>query len=94
MTWIFVAQLLVLAFLTVNSGRIAKPHSLRLAWRWLAAVAINHLIFNLFRHENYNHSSDMARIGFWEDGFQWLFLGLSIYCLSGVVSVTGSSEKR
>lgn len=94
MTWILVAQLLVLAFLTVNSGRIANPRPLRLAWRWLAAVAISHIVFNLFRHENYSHSSDMARIEFWEDGFQWLFLGLSIYSLSGIVPVVGSGEKR
>jgi hypothetical protein len=94
MTWIVVAHLLVLAFFTVNTGRIASPHSLRYAWRWLAAVATSHIVFNVIRQENIHDSSDMARIELWADGFQWLFLGFSIYCLSSVVPLTTGGEKK
>lgn len=93
MTWILVAYLLVLAFLTVNTGKLSNIHSLRSAWRWLAMVAISHVLFALFRVENFRDASDMARIELWADGFQWLFLGISLFCLSGVVPVIGGNAK-
>jgi hypothetical protein len=80
MNWFLVAYLVALAYLTVQ-----KKDSLGSAWFWLGILAFSHTVFALFRAGNATNPRDLILVEIWANGFEWLFLGLSIRSLAGVL---------
>lgn len=80
MNWFLVAYLVALTYLTVQ-----RKDSLSTAWSWLGILAISHFVFALFRAGNATNPRDLILVEIWANGFQWLFLGLSILSLVGAL---------
>jgi len=85
MNWFIVAYLIALAYLTAHKNLSHRRKSLGSAWSWLGILAISHFVFALFRAGNSTNPRDMILIGIWANGFEWLFLGISIFCLAGAL---------
>ena len=86
MTWILIAYLAALLYVSANQQKFAYPAALRPAWLWFAAIPISHFIFALFRVGNSRDPRDLALIEIWAEGFQWLLLGISIVFLARAVA--------
>ncbi len=54
-------------------------------------VPMTMAVFALIRANNYRDPRDLLLTEIWQNGFVWLFLGLSIYGLSGLL---GESQNR
>ena len=85
MNWFFAAYLIALAFLTAQKSVGLRRNSLVSAWSWLAMLAISHFVFALFRAGNSRDPRDMLLIEIWANGFEWLFLGISMFCLASAL---------
>ncbi len=83
MNWLLPVYLIVLAFVSVRRPIAANPAGLRRAWFWFGAVAISHFFFALIRASNFRDPRDLALTEIWADGLQWLFLGISFFCVAG-----------
>jgi hypothetical protein len=86
MTWILIAYLAALLYVSANQQKFANPAALRPAWLWFAAVPISHFFFTLIRAGNFGDPRDLALVEIWSEGFQWLLLGVSIVYLAGAVA--------
>lgn len=84
MTWLLIAYLLVLGFLSFHKGGSQSAEGLKGAWRWFAFVPLSHALFTLFRVANHN-DRDIVLVEIWANGFAWLFMGISILKLSGAI---------
>lgn len=84
MTYIAAAYLLALVYLSVHRQRTPDFPSLQGAWTWLALIPINQFVFALFRAANIRAPRDLALVEIWADGLGWLFLGISMFCLTDV----------
>jgi len=91
MTWIIIAYLLVLVFLSANRTRFPDRLSLRLAWTWFALIPISHFVFAIFQATNIRDPRDLALVEIWSNGFEWLLLGVSMIFLKDVIASTQSS---
>ena len=80
--WLLVAYLVVLGYFTFHKDRWDSTEPLRKAWITFSGVPLSIAVFTLFRVFNHDDVRDMILVGIWENGFVWLFLGLSIYRLS------------
>ena len=85
-TWLLIAYLLALTFLSINRQKFSDTGSLRMAWLWLAGVPLSHFFFSLFRAGNFGSTRDLALVEIWADGFAWLLLGISLLCLAGILA--------
>lgn len=94
MNWIFATYLLALVYLTTHKDKLARGNSLRGAWTWLALIPIVQFVFALMRAGNFRNPRDLALVEIWADGFGWLFLGISMLRLIGVINQcqTGNAE--
>jgi len=86
MTWIYIAYLAALLYVSTNRQRFGHPGSLRLAWLYYAAIGFSHFFFTLFRAGNFSDSRDLALVEIWSEGVQWLLLGISLVYLAGTVA--------
>jgi hypothetical protein len=84
MTWMLIAYLFGLLYVAVNRNKLAKSVSLRAAWVWFALVPLSQFVFALFRAGNIRSTTDLALVEIWADGIGWLFLGISLLCLTGM----------
>ena len=84
MNWFFAAYLIALAYLTVHKNG-SHTSSLPKPWCWLAMLPITHFVFALFRAGNVRDTRDMVLIEIWANGFEWLFVGISMFTLAGVL---------
>ncbi|MEP4077022.1 hypothetical protein [Haloferula sp.] len=85
MTWIFPVYIVALAYLTVQKDLGDSKASLAGAWSWLAGLAISQFVFALFRAGNARNTRDMILVEIWANGFAWLFLGFSMFCLGAAL---------
>jgi hypothetical protein len=84
MNHLLVALLIALAVISFRSDKAPNPSAIRMAWIWFACIPFTHVVTTLFRAGNYRNPYDIALVEIWSDGFQWLFLGLSIVSLANV----------
>ena len=85
MNLILPAYLLALVYISAQRDRRSTMPSLRAAWIWFAMIPISHFVFTLFRAGSTPNVRDLALVEIWADGFAWLFLGISMLCLTSVV---------
>lgn len=85
MTWILIVYMVALVCLAANRERLPKNVSLGGAWIWFSLVPISRFVFALFRAGNLRNPKDLALVEIWADGIGWLFLGISFFCLSGLM---------
>ena len=89
MNWLLIVYLLVLVYF-VSREKLGETDSLRLAWIWFALIPISHFVFAMIRVSNSRSPSDLALTGVWEDGIDWLLLGISMF--AGVQARCGIEE--
>lgn len=82
MKWILIAYLFALVYIAVNRSRFPKRGSLRSAWVWFALVPITQFVFTLFRAGTGGSGKALFLVETWADGIGWLFLGISLLCLT------------
>jgi len=92
MTWILVAYLIALIYLSTRREKSSSNASLRQAWITFALIPLSHFVFTLFRIGNYQHPRDLALIELWATGFEWLLLGISLLFLTGTIAPENSSH--
>ncbi len=83
MNWILAAYLLALVYLSVHQQRSPAFPSMRAAWVWLALIPLSQFFFTLTRAANIRDPRSLALTEIWANGFEWLFLGISMICLTG-----------
>ena len=84
MNYLSVTLLVTLVVISFRSDKAPNPSGIRMAWIWFACIPFTHVVTTLFRAGNYRNPYDIALVEIWSDGFQWLFLGLSILALVNV----------
>ncbi|MGJ8697787.1 MAG: hypothetical protein ACSHYF_15830 [Verrucomicrobiaceae bacterium] len=82
MSWIIIAYLLTLAFLTVQHGKFTNPEGLQKAWFFFSFAFFSKVVVTLFQVNNLRSSQDMMCGQLWQDALPCLFIGLSILHLS------------
>lgn len=87
MTYIAAAYLLALVYISTRQPRSPAFPSLKTAWIWLALIPLSQFFFTVFRSANIRAPSGLALVEIWANGFGWLFLGLSMFCLTGAFEV-------
>jgi hypothetical protein len=81
-TWILIAYLLTLAFLSINQEKLGNPEGLQRAWFYLALAFFSKVAVTLFQANNMRNPQDILCGQLWQDGLPCLFIGFSILSLS------------
>ena len=77
--------LLVLGYFTIHKDRWKSVVPLRKAWFRFGLIPVTMAVFALVRAGNYDAPRDLLLTEIWQNGFVWMFLGLSIFSLSGLL---------
>jgi hypothetical protein len=85
MHWLLPPYLLALVYLATHKDKLSQRVSLGAAWIWFALIPISQFTFALFSAGNIDSTRDLALIQIWADGIGWLFLGISLFCISGIM---------
>ena len=85
MDWLLPIYLLVLIYLTTHRSKVSKSFSFKAAWIWFSLIPVSRFIFALLTAGNMNSTRDLALVQIWSDGFAWLLLGISLFCLSALM---------
>lgn len=93
MDWLLPVYLLVLVYLTTHRDRVSKSFSLKAAWTWFSLIPISRFMFALFTAGNINSTRDLALVQTWSDGFGWLLLGISFFCLTGLMEQRTNTDQ-
>ena len=85
MTVLLTGYLVGLVYLAINSDKIASKDMFRVAWIFFSLIPVSHCVFTLFRAGNIGRARSLALVEIWADGFAWLFLAISLFCLLGAL---------
>ena len=86
MTALLTGYLVGLFYLAINSDKIASKDAFRVAWIFFSLIPVSHCVFTLFRAGNIGgRTSSLVLVEIWADGFAWLFLAISLFCLLGAL---------
>lgn len=88
MNSLLIVVFLALAFFSYRSDKVTNPCNFRSAWITFACIAFTNAVAAVFRAVTLRDMDDMALVEIWSLGFQWLFLGLSIFHLGKAVAPT------
>jgi len=93
MTWIIIAYLIALVFLSCNSGRLKSTANLKPAWGWFACIFFIKAIAEAISN-GLDRSKELALLESWSTVAIWLVLGISVAQLPSlfVGSEDSSSE--
>lgn len=83
--WILAVYLLVLSYFTVHKDRWHSAEPLRAAWKMFAWIPMMMALFSLIKAGNFPDSRDMLLTEIWQNGLAWLFLGISVFRLAGLL---------
>ncbi len=82
MNWILVTYLLVLVYLATHKDRFPVAVSLKPVWITFCLIPISRFFFAAVAAGNTDSTHDLALVQIWENGFEWLLLGISFYYLT------------
>lgn len=82
MTWIIVAYLLTLAFLSVQQEKLPNSAGLQKAWFFFALAFFSKVVVTLYQANNLRNPRDIMCGQLWQEGLPFLFIGISVLSLS------------
>lgn len=89
MHWIIIAYLICLVYLTAKKVTINTFEAIKSAWFFFSLVPLNYASFTLIKAFNHDDMSDLALTIIWQDGLTWLFLAMSFFRLSDMITPLG-----